>query len=118
VKDDVDRALAPFGFAVPEWHTVMKNDIEPLTATVDGLLRVARAAGVDDADVVVHHVDSGLRTPDDLVALRFGMATVAPFLARLDAPTREQARAASVAALGDDPPPFVVDLLVLVARAS
>jgi hypothetical protein len=115
-KDDVDRALAPFGFRMPAWHDRMKDDIEPRTATPERLLDEAARAGLPVAHVVEHRVDAGFTAPEMFVALRFGMATVAPFLAGLDAATRERAFAAAVDALGPSPPPFVVTLLVLAAR--
>jgi SAM-dependent methyltransferase len=117
-KEQVDRALASFGFENPAWHDALKTEREPRTGTVDGLRRVAAAGGFasGDVDVVSGAVDSGLRTAADFVDYRFGMASHAPFVASLDAATRARAYDAALAAIGDDPPPLVPTLLVLVAR--
>jgi SAM-dependent methyltransferase len=116
VKECVDTALAPFGFVSPPWHDALKEEIEPLTATPERLLAVARDAGLTDVSVVEHTIDSGLRSAEELVELRFGMASSAPFVARLDEVTRARAFAAAVAAVGPDPEPFVARLLVLRVR--
>ncbi|MCU1427465.1 MAG: class SAM-dependent methyltransferase [Actinomycetia bacterium] len=115
VKEQVDRALATFGFRNPAWHDAMKRDIEPRTATPDGLLAAATAAGISVARVDTLVIDSGLRTAEDFVHWRLGMASTAPFFAGLDDRSRRGAFDAAVEAVGMSPPPFAPTLLVLVA---
>jgi hypothetical protein len=46
---------------------------------------------------------------------RFGMAHVAPYLARLPAAERGRLRELAVTALGDDPPPLQRSIIIISA---
>lgn len=116
VKAIVDESLARYGFTTPDWHVALKEEREPLTATAAALRAVARSAGCTEFDVVECAVDSGLRTAEELVDLRLGMASSAPFFERLDAASQADARSGAIAALGPAPEPFVPVLLVLVVH--
>jgi hypothetical protein len=80
------------------------------------LQRAAHDAGFERVDVAEQTVDSGLRTAQELVQYRFGMAMYAPFVAGLTPDARAGVYEAAIAAVGPDPPKFTTALLVLVAR--
>jgi SAM-dependent methyltransferase len=116
MKDAVDGALARYGHQPPAWHARVKSDFEPPLATAEGLLATAAdgGAGSDSARAVEVQVDSGLRTPDDFVRLRLGMASNAPFYASLDAATQADIYRRALDALGPTVEPYTPSLLVLV----
>jgi ubiquinone/menaquinone biosynthesis C-methylase UbiE len=114
-KDRIDTTLAEFGYVEPEWHRAMKEEREPRTATRVGLLDAARVGGLD-GEVIEVSVDAGLCDAHEFARLRLGMASIAPFVQSLDTPTRARLYDAVVAAIGDEPEPFVSRLLVLVAQ--
>jgi hypothetical protein len=75
-----------------------------------------RSTGYREIEVMVRTVDTGLRTPADIVDWRLGMAQLAQFVDGLDAPRRAEARRAAedaVAELG----PVHLDIQVLGASA-
>ena len=78
------------------------------------LAELARAAGFGSVDVDTVQVDTGFTTSADLAAWRLGMAHYAPFLARLDARSRDSLRQ-DVESAVDGLPPLVVPVLVLTA---
>jgi ubiquinone/menaquinone biosynthesis C-methylase UbiE len=117
-KEVIDDVLAHYGFVEPAWHVAMKDEREPLTATAENLRRVAHDAGCADVDVVEQPVDSGLRTAADVVDLRLGMASCAPFYDSLDAAVQVEVRDAAIEAVGPSEDSYVADLLVLVARVT
>lgn len=113
-KDAVDAVMGDFGFVVPAWYRRVKDESEPTVNDPDALVLLARAAGFAHAQVDRLEVDSGLETPADVVAWRFGMAHLAPFVAGLpdDALTVARTRAeAAVAGCG----PVVISILALSA---
>jgi SAM-dependent methyltransferase len=116
MKNAVDDALAQYGHRAPSWHTRVKTDYEPPLATPAGLLQAAAGAGAgqDRARVVDVQVDSGLRTPDDFVRLRLGMASNAPFYASLDPGTQADVYRRALDSLGPEVEPYTPNLLVLV----
>ena len=115
-KAAVDAAMERFGFVPPPWYERLKNETEPVvedTATFEAL---AAAAGHRNVSITQLTVDTGLRTPAEIVAWRLSMAQLAPFVANLPPAKREEARQAAeeaVAGLG----PVLVDIQVLSAAA-
>jgi len=113
-KSAVDAEMASFGFEVPGWYRRIKvhqGAVEDPTS----LAGLARAAGYDEVRVVRVDVDAGLDDPAAVVAWRWGMAHLAPFVATLAPAERERARLVAEAAV-TGLPPVVVPLLVLSAR--
>ncbi len=113
-KAAVDEAMAAFGFAEPGWYSRMKQESEPLVNDAAALTDLARAAGFASVRVTPVEVDSGLDSPASIVAWRFGMAHLAPFVDGLAPDQQEQARAAAEAAvIGTGP--VVIPILALSA---
>jgi ubiquinone/menaquinone biosynthesis C-methylase UbiE len=117
-KAAIDGSLVAFGFHIPQWHDVLKEHIEPLTATEQGLFSTANGPRVGSARVERVEVDSGLHTPDDFVRWRVGMASVAPFYDALAPAEQKRAYEAACAAVGPSPPPYITTLLVLVVEVA
>jgi len=102
-KEAVDQAAESFGFAAPAWYVRFKQEVEPLTSRPGLLERCARAAGLVHVRVREAAVDTGIVAPEELVAVRLGMAHVAPFVARLSVGDRAALTRAAVEALGSNP---------------
>lgn len=117
VKAAVESVLLEAGWEPSAWHQRFRCCTSGRTATPDRLAAVAKAAGLADVRVVRESVDSGLRTPAELVGWRLGMAESAHFLEALDAHRREAVTQAAIHALGPDPEPLRRPVLVLVARS-
>ena len=117
-KEQIEATAVGFGYQRPTWYERMKADIEPLTATPAALEAAARAAGLADVHVLEQEVDVGLDTAEDLVAWRLGMASMAPFVASLDARRRSALLEAARAAVGPEPQPLRPPVLILSSRAA
>jgi SAM-dependent methyltransferase len=112
-KAAVAEAAERFGFVSPPWHERLKK-LEPQVEDPELLMSLARSAGHRTVEVTQLTVDTGLRTPAEIVDWRWGMANLAPFVAGLSADRRAEARRAAedaTAGLG----PVLVDILVLSA---
>jgi SAM-dependent methyltransferase len=116
-KAIVDETMMRFGYELPPWHTAVKTEIAPLTEAPGAFEAVARRATFAEVAVHEHRVDTGIRTARDLAGWRLGMASQSPFFSSLSPSRQEELTAACVEAIGPDPKPLVVSLLVLVARA-
>jgi SAM-dependent methyltransferase len=117
VKAIVDTVLTRWGWVPSAFSTLLRTTTSVLTGTPDRLQAVAVAAGLADVRVLTLEVDTGLRTADELVAWRLGLADPATYLLGLDVADQRALRAEAVAALGRAPAPLVRAILVLVARA-
>lgn len=117
-KEQVEAAAARFGYRRPAWYERMKRDVEPLTATPVALAGAARAAGLSEVQVHEREVDLGLHSPEDLVAWRLGMASLAPFVASLDVGRRRALEEAARAAVGPEPQAFRPLVLILSSRVA
>jgi ubiquinone/menaquinone biosynthesis C-methylase UbiE len=102
-KDAVERALVEEGWVAEPWYETLRTAVVAQLATPAGMAGAAGAAGlVGGTDrLSVDLTDLG---PDDLVTWRLGMASVAPFLARLDPAAQRRLRYRARHLLGDDPP--------------
>jgi SAM-dependent methyltransferase len=117
-KEQIEAAAVRFGYRRPSWYARMKAEVEPLTATPEALQRAALAAGLADVRVVEQEVDVGLDRAEDLVAWRLGMASMAPFVASLDAKRRRELLEAAKEAVGPSPQPLRPPVLILSSRAA
>jgi SAM-dependent methyltransferase len=113
-KAAVAEAAEQFGYVPQPWYERLKNELEPQVEDPDLLRSLARSAGHRTVDVVELTVDTGLRTPAEIVTWRWGMANLAPFVAGLSADRRAEARSAAEAAVADIGP-VRVEILVLTA---
>lgn len=117
VKAAADAAAMAAGWTQADWYEEVRAHAVPLLATVDRAKAVLARTGM--VDVAVEHVRvpfPGLRAAD-LVAWRFGMAQVAPFLATLDPDASAAVFADAVDRLGDDVPTLVRSFIMVVASA-
>jgi SAM-dependent methyltransferase len=116
-KQAVDETAARFGYVEPSWHARLKAELEPRSNTNARLRACAAEAGLADAVVVERVVDTGVSTPADIVAVRTGMAHLAPFVTSL-APARRRAFIdAAIAAVSADAQPLRPAVLILSSRA-
>ena len=115
-KSAVDDALRDFGYVTPDWYVALKST-EPLVDDPGRLRKLAATAGWSRIEVTVRDVPTGLIAPPDLVDWRWGMAHLAPFVAKLSAAGRTDARlAAERAVAGSDE--LVVPLVILAAQCA
>ena len=114
-KAAVDAVMTEFGFVPPQWYEELKRKLEPLVEDTASLTALVHSAGYEDVDVTIRSVDTGLRTPAEVVDWRLGMAQLAQFTAGLPQARREQARRAAEEAVADQLP-LLVDVQVLGAR--
>jgi ubiquinone/menaquinone biosynthesis C-methylase UbiE len=113
-KSVVDEVMARAGFEPPSWYAAIQSTNKQV-ADPEALAALARSVGYDEVDVALVEVPTGIDDAASMVAWRWGMAHLAPFVAGLDPATREGLRArAEDAAAGL--PPVVVPMLALGAR--
>ena len=62
---------------------------------------MVRSAGYQEVEVTVRTVDTGLRTPAEIVGWRLGMAQLAQFVEGLTEPRRAEVRRAAEDAVAD-----------------
>jgi ubiquinone/menaquinone biosynthesis C-methylase UbiE len=118
VKAAVEDAVTAMGWTSERWYADVRAGAVPLLATTDRAVGAADDAGL--GHVRAEHVDVAFPDlrPDDLVAWRLGMASVAPFVTALAPDARDALAADAVARLGADPPPLVRSMIVLTARSG
>jgi SAM-dependent methyltransferase len=113
-KSIVDGVMADAGFVAPDWHAAIQATNQQVSDP-DALAALARSVGYDEVEVALVEVPTGIDDPASMVAWRWGMAHLAPYVARLDEPTRDRLRARAEAAAAGLPP-VVVPMLALSAR--
>ncbi len=99
VKTAVDDAVEGSGFVPPAWYERIKSELGPGIEDPRSLTALARAAGYRRIDVARASVDTGLATPEEMVAWRFGMAHLAPFVASLSTSRRAEVHHAALEAV-------------------
>jgi ubiquinone/menaquinone biosynthesis C-methylase UbiE len=115
-KDVVDTVAQRFGYKRPAWYERLKNELEPLTNTPQTLRACAEGARLADVVIARRVVDTGVSTPEAIVASRIGMAHLAPFVESLDGSSRAAFVAAAVAEVARDPQPLRPDVLIMSSR--
>jgi SAM-dependent methyltransferase len=98
VKSAIDSVLAAHGWEPPDWYRIMKSVIERVSGDPEKLGMAARGAGLVDVTTTVHADRLGLRDPLAVVGYRLATPHVAPWVASLDAPTRDMLTQESAAA--------------------
>ena len=115
----MEELLRGRGWIPPAWFRHMKEELEPLVADPAASGSMALAAGLGSPAVTTLAVDTGIDTPDDLVAWRLGSPGVGVVRLRHARPAeRRDVHAEAIEALGPGPQPLVLDLRVLVSRAA
>lgn len=112
-KAAVDEVMQGFGFQPPAWYADLKARTGLEDPAVLGAL--ARDAGFREVTVDERVVDVGLRSPQDLVDWRWGMAHLAPWVLGLDPETAARARTSCLRAVAGMLP-VRLGMLVLSAR--
>jgi ubiquinone/menaquinone biosynthesis C-methylase UbiE len=114
VKQAVESAAREAGWQVPQWYTHVRAATVPQLATVASARDVLAHAGLQGT-VHKHAVRFDDLGPEQLLAWRFGMAHIAPFVATLD----DDERAAMVdrARQRLEDVPLVRSIIVVVAVA-
>lgn len=118
VRACVEGVLEEFGYRRAPWYRQLSSVREAQVDTAEALEGLARATRFTQVSARTVTVNTGIAAPEHLVDYRLGVAQHAEFLAGLDAAGRRTIRSTAIARLGDDPPPLVIDLLVLSAVAA
>ncbi len=113
-KVAIDDVMTRFGYVSPPWYEQLKRELEPLVEDTSSLTALVRSAGYRDVDVTVRTVDTGLRTPAEIVDWRLGMAQLAQFVAGLSPARRAEIHGAAEEAVAGHVP-VLVDIQVLSA---
>jgi SAM-dependent methyltransferase len=112
-KAAVESVLGQFGWTAPDWYPRLREGPgAALVGSAAGLQELARRAGAraDVGEVVVAVRFTGA---EQVIAWRFGMAHVAPFVGTLPAAERSRLTSAAVDALAAGPVVIEVPLLLL-----
>jgi SAM-dependent methyltransferase len=115
VKQAVESSLAIAGWEPAEWYRDLRQSRIPKLADGGRCRAAATAAGMV-ASVTAVRVPFPSLTASDLVEWRLGMAVHAPFFEQLSPRQRYDVRTRAIGALGDEPPPLVRSMLVIVAK--
>lgn len=115
-KAAVERVAERAGFRRPAWYESLKSAGEARLGTAERFASVARLAGLRDPCVVCRRVDVGVRTAQELVRWRLGIPSFAAFYRSLDGAARRRFIHEAVRAVGDQPEPLQLAVLVLAAR--
>jgi SAM-dependent methyltransferase len=113
-KSVVDAVMAEAGFVEPAWYAEVLRSNDQVKDPGE-LERLARLAGYVDVAVRRVEVATGIADPASMVAWRWGMAHLAPFVASLDGPRRAVLRRRAEEAVASLEP-VVVPMLALQAR--
>jgi hypothetical protein len=113
----VEDVLRHRGWVPPAWFRRVKEELEPSVADPQSLTSMVLAAGLRSPEVTTLVVDTGISTPDELVAWRLSSAVAASFVAAMTGADRRRLHAEAVEALGPAPQPLVLELRVLSSRA-
>ncbi len=112
-KQAVDAVAAQFGYRPPAWYTRFKLELEPRCGSTERLAAIARDASLHGITVRTDTVETGIDTPDAVVASRMGMAHLAPFVASLSDAHLAEFVAAACAAVARAVQPLAAEVLVL-----
>ena len=115
VKAAVDQAATEAGWTPGAWLDDLRASSIPRLATVDRAMAVAARVGLPATAASVEVPFPDL-SPADLVAWRLGMAQIAPVVASLSAPGRQQLASRALELLGPRSEPLVRRIIVLIVR--
>ena len=115
-KSLLDEIAARWGWQPPPWYERLKIELEPKVGNAAALAGLAAEAGLDDVVIDEQEVDTGVSSPEAIVAWRFGMAQLAPFVASLPAAARAALVSEARAAVGPAPQPHRPLVLILSGR--
>lgn len=115
-KRVLDEVAVRHGFAAPAWYASVKSGLMPLLSSPARFADAAREAGL--REVQVTHVPVSLHlTPARLVAWRFGMPHLAPFVAGLPGQARRAMVREAEGAVEGITQPVLMGVLVLQGTA-
>ena len=117
VKAAAEAAAAAAGWTQADWYEDVRAHAVPLLATVERARAVVDQTDLVDAAVEHVRVPFPGLSAADLVAWRLGMAQMAPFVATLAPGDRQAVVDDAVARLGDDVPPLVRSIILVVGSA-
>jgi ubiquinone/menaquinone biosynthesis C-methylase UbiE len=118
VKASIEVVLVSCGWIPPSWYLRMKDEIEPVSGDPACLAAAARQAGLVDVHAAVHRPDLGVRDPRTLVAYRFALPHIAPWLATLDAEARRELTRQAVSAVARHVDKWRPAVVVLTGRVA
>lgn len=111
----VEAVAAGHGYRPPEWYLKMKTELEPGIGNRQKLERMARSAGFEHVEVTERKIDVGVKTPEELVRWRLGMAQFSSFLAALPDKRRAELFGEAINCVGPEPRRLLQFVLVLTA---
>lgn len=106
VRAAVDAAARSRGWEPPPWYRWLKSEAEPVLKSAAAMGTAAAVAGLAQIEVDEAPLDVGSLTPLELVGYRFGMPSLAPFVAELDPSARAALVGDALRRLGTRPPPL------------
>jgi SAM-dependent methyltransferase len=115
VKTTLDATVQAHGWEAPAWYLANKAAADRLLGDPDGLVGLARWAGLGDARVLQRNVPMPALGPRDAVAYRFGLAHIVWWLDGLPPGQRAAIEAEAEAAVAPLISTWSIAMLVLVA---
>jgi ubiquinone/menaquinone biosynthesis C-methylase UbiE len=118
VKASIETVLVSRGWVAPSWYLRMKDEVEPISGDPAGLAAAAQQAGLVDVHASVQRPDLGVRDPRTLVAYRFALPHIAPWLATLDAVARHELTRQALSAVARHVDKWRPAVVVLTGRVA
>jgi ubiquinone/menaquinone biosynthesis C-methylase UbiE len=115
-KAAIDRVLAAAGWEPPEWYRFLKS-VDAQLGSAAAMRDAARAAELENVDVVEQPVRTGVTDPNDIVRYRLSQPQRARFLTALSDAARRRISEECVAAVAELDEPFDPGVVMLAARA-
>jgi SAM-dependent methyltransferase len=116
-KAAAEAALTEAGWTRPDWYARLKPAMQAW-GTVDAATAVVERAGLRPVRVERVEVSFDELGVDEMLAWRFGLGHIAPFLADLDAPAQARVRERAAELLGPSPEPVVRKVIFVAARPA
>jgi ubiquinone/menaquinone biosynthesis C-methylase UbiE len=116
-KGIVDEVARSYGYSPPAWYLAVKKGVQPLLGSAEAFADVGRAGSLGEVRVMRVPVAVAL-SPVELAGWRFGMAHLAPFVARLDPHDQAAMIALAEHRLGEVVEPVALTVLLLKGIAA
>lgn len=117
VKAILEPLLTEHGWTAPAWYSEFRATVATVAGEGEALVAAARAAGLAEAEARVIDVEAGLDDVGRLLAWRLSMPHTIDFVTGLPPERSDALLAEARSAVGAEPMPSAIALLVLSARA-
>jgi SAM-dependent methyltransferase len=112
-KAAAEAAASAHGWRPAPWYAALRHTAMPQLATVAGALAAANAAGLAGAAARHRRVTIAGLSATDLVAWRFGLVQLAPWMQSLEEAEQAAVVRDALDRLGADPPDLVRSMITL-----